>query len=353
MEAFINGATCISHHNTVDETFFFEGCSPFAPSPFLKVAPFEHKNYIPSAMSRRASHILKMGITAGMMTLERAGIKSPDAIVVGTGMGCFEDTDKFLRALVDNEEQLLTPTSFIQSTHNSVAGQIALLTKCQGHNFTYVHQNNSFESALLDALMLLKEGEAQQVLVGGIDELNAPLQELFERAGHIKAAEDLKELLWESTSKGSVAGEGAAFFNLSKKRNANSLAKIRGVKTIQKTNSGEELLEMALEFLSELAIKKSEIDLVLSGRSGDVEKDLKLKEFESRLNIPLAYFKPLCGEYFTSGAFALWLGTSIIKKQLVPGCIPSDQTKPNSLRNILIVNHHSDELYSLICVSAC
>lgn len=353
MEAFINGTTCISHHNTVDETFFFENCSPLSPSSFLHVAAFDHKNHIPSAMSRRASHILKMGITAGMMTLQRAGIKRPDAIVVGTGMGCFEDTDKFLRALVDNEEQLLTPTSFIQSTHNSVAGQIALLTQCQGHNFTYVHQNNSFESALLDALMLLKEQEAQQVLVGGIDELNPPLRELFERAGHIKAEEHLGEPIWKSTSRGYSAGEGAAFFSLSNESNSNSIARIRGVRTIQKTDSGEELLKKCGEFLSDLNIKKGEIDIVLSGINGDVEKDKNLQKFEGLLELPVAYFKQVCGEYFTSSAFALWLGTSIIRKQHVPACLHSDQLKQGPFRNILIVNQYSDELYSFMCVSSC
>lgn len=353
MEAFINGATCISHHNTVDESFFFKNCSPLSPSSFLLAAAFEHKEYIPSAMSRRASHILKMGITAGMMTLKRAGINSPDAIVVGTGMGCFEDTDKFLRALVDNEEQLLTPTSFIQSTHNSVAGQLALLTKCQGHNFTYVHQNNSFESALLDALMLLKEQEAQQVLVGGIDELNAPLQELFERAGHIKAKENLGEPIWQSNSKGYSAGEGAAFFNLSNENNSNSIAKVRGVKTIQKIDSGEDLFNKSLNFLSELKINKNDVDLVLSGISGDTEKDVKLKQVEGLLKLPVAYFKHLCGEYFTSGAFALWLGASIIGKQELPDCMHSVQLQPGRIKNILIVNHYSDELYSFMCVSSC
>lgn len=353
MEAFINGSTCISHHNTVDETFFFENCSHLSPASFLFAAAFEHKNHIPSGMSRRASHILKMGITAGLMTLQRADIKSPDAIVVGTGIGCFEDTDKFLRGIVQNDEHLLNPTAFIQSTHNSVAGQIALLTKCQGHNFTYVHQNNSFESALLDGLMLLKEDEAQQVLVGGTDELNVPLQELFERAGHIKAKEHLGEPIWKSTSRGYAAGEGAAFFILSNKGNSNSLAKIRGVKTIQKTNSGEHLLGKCEEFLSGLNVKKSEIDLLLSGISGDFEKDKKIVQFESQLELPVAYFKQLCGEYFTSSAFALWLGASIIKRQQAPRCLNSGQPKRGPFKNVLIVNHYSDQLYSFMFLSSC
>ena len=51
----------------------------------------------------------------------------PDAIITGTGLGCLEDTEKFLTAMVTNKEEFLTPTSFIQSTHNTVSAQIALL----------------------------------------------------------------------------------------------------------------------------------------------------------------------------------------------------------------------------------
>ena len=76
--------------------------------------------------------VVKMGVSAAMMSMKKAGLEKVDAIITGTGMGCYEDTDKFLRSMLDNKEQLLTPTAFIQSTHNTVAGQIALIFKCSG-----------------------------------------------------------------------------------------------------------------------------------------------------------------------------------------------------------------------------
>ena len=57
-------------------------------------------------------------------------------------------------------KNILTPTSFIQSTHNTVGGQIALGLECKGYNFTYVHASISFESALLDAQLQLAMDEA-------------------------------------------------------------------------------------------------------------------------------------------------------------------------------------------------
>jgi 3-oxoacyl-[acyl-carrier-protein] synthase II len=353
MEAYINSLACISHYNTIDESFFFEETSPTPSSNFLFITPPVYKDYIPANTIRRTSHILKMGISAGLMCLKNAKQEKTDAIIVGTAMGCFEDTDKFLRSIHENDERMLTPTSFIQSTHNTVAGQIALLVKCHGYNFTYVHQNLSFEYALLDALLLLKEGEADNILVGGVDELIPPLCELFERAGHIKKAEDLNELLWESTSKGYVAGEGACFFNLSSKPTDKSVAKINGLKTIQNIKGTEDLISQTDLFLEELGLKKEEISLVLSGINGNADTDKTLSNFNSQINLPIAYFKNLCGEYFTASAFALWFASIIIKRQSIPSSVFPDGKTISDIKHILIVNYHTYHHYSLTCVSLC
>ena len=353
MEAFINSLACISPHNTISADFFFEETSEKPASNFLAIVPPVYKDYIPVNTIRRTSHILKMGISAGLMCLRNSGVEKTDAIIVGTAMGCYEDTDKFLRSIDDNNERMLTPTSFIQSTHNTVAGQIALLVKCHGYNFTYVHQNLSFEYSLQDALMLLKEGEAQTILVGGVDELNPPLKELFERAGHIKKTEHLNEKLWESKTPGYVAGEGACFFNLSLTKQEKSIAKINGIKTIQTISGSKELQTITELFLKELNLSINDISLVLSGINGDSQKDSHIKTFTSETKLPVAYFKHLCGEYFTSSSFALWFAANILHKQKIPTCALPSSHSPKNIKHILVVNYYPDQQYSLMCVSQC
>lgn len=345
--------SCISPQNTVDENFFFEDSPAMPDSNALRIIPAEYKNYIPANMIRRSSHILKMGISAGLMCLKKNKDIVPDAIIVGTAMGCFEDTDKFLRSMDENQERTLTPTSFIQSTHNTVAGQIALLVKCHGYNFTYVHQNLSFEFALLDAMLLLKEKEATNILVGGVDELIPPLIELFDRAGYLKKTEDLNTELWKSQTKGHVAGEGSSFFSLSSVKSETSIAKLNGLKTIQLLKDKIELQDYINDFLNEIGIKKEELSLILSGVSGDIETDVLLNEFGSEQKIPLAYFKQYCGEFYTSSSFALWFACSIIQKQYVPKSAADHKNIPEKIKHILIINQYQNKHYSLICVSAC
>ncbi len=110
---------------------------------------------------------------------------------------------------------------------------------------------------------------------------------------------------------------------------------------------------MSKQFLSEQGIEMSQVSLVLSGNCGDQLMDKKITEFNNKVNLPIGYFKNLCGEYFTSSGFAVWLATQIINRQTVPQAILKSPVEFSTLKNILIVNHYHDKEYSLICVSAC
>ena len=205
MEVFINGIGLISPKPTFEGTgYSLSSIQVDAPDRLRCIEP-DYKNYINPSLLRRMSRMIKMGITAAKICLANAGVEKPGAIITGTGLGCIEDTEKFIHSIIENNEELLTPTPFIQSTHNTVGGQIALLLNCHEYNFTYVHRGISFESALSDASMLLQENSADTVLVGGIDELTDNSFKLLKQLGIYNQR--------------TVGGEGAAFFLVSGKKN--------------------------------------------------------------------------------------------------------------------------------------
>ena len=115
----------VSAQKTFDSEFLSEVSVNETENVLYAQQP-SYKEMIPPAMIRRMAKGVKMGIYASTKALEEAGIEQPGAIITGTGMGCVEDSEKFLKAILDNDEQFLTPTSFIQSTHNTVGAQIAL-----------------------------------------------------------------------------------------------------------------------------------------------------------------------------------------------------------------------------------
>ncbi|MEG1983123.1 MAG: beta-ketoacyl synthase chain length factor [Alistipes sp.] len=137
------------------------------------------KAIVPDAMMRRRmSRIVRDGVIAATVC---AGECQLDAIITATAYGCLADSEKFLRTLLDSNEELLSPTPFIQSTFNTIGATIALLRQDHCYNITYAHGSASFSTALLDAMMLIEEHEALHVLVGAIEELTPTLRILLER----------------------------------------------------------------------------------------------------------------------------------------------------------------------------
>src|SRR5690554_3696017 len=210
-KVYINSVASISPQKTFDNSVFLDEIIEYNDNVITAFDP-DYKQYISPAAARRMAKGIKMGVVASKIAMEEAGVETVDAIVTGTGMGCMIDSEKFVSAIIDNNEQYLTPTSFIQSTHNTVAGQIALGIECKGYNFTYVHSAISFESALLDAKMQLENDEATNILVGGVEELGAHTTKVHRTINHIKPHPiSISEML-KSKTQGTVFSEGADFF---------------------------------------------------------------------------------------------------------------------------------------------
>jgi 3-oxoacyl-(acyl-carrier-protein) synthase len=357
---YINGLGNVSPQNTTDSSQFLEEPLSFEASQLRCIDP-GYREFIPAEMIRRMGRIIKMGVAASKLCLRDAAAGSataediiPDAIITGTGLGCVEDTEKFLASMIRNNEEFLTPTSFIQSTHNTVAGQIALLLKCHGYNFTYVHRGISFESALTDAMMQIQMGEFTNVLVGGSDELTANSFAITSRMGYWKQKPVQTLKLLDDHRRGTIAGEGASFLFLEKHKTGNTYARLVGVSTFLKPDSHEAVSKRLHDFLAAHDLTITDIDLLIMGLNGDPRTDIvyhALAETDFQ-NTPLAYFKHLCGEYHTAPAFAAWLAAMVLKTQTVPEIVRFNKSNlPASIEHVLIYNHFQGNNHAFILLS--
>ncbi len=352
MKIYINGMGAISPQHTHNGVVLKDGLQQLAQIRNDCVEP-EYGNYIDPKQIRRMSRIVRMSVVASKQAQQDAGIETPDAIIVGTAFGCLEDTYSFLSKLVQFKEDMLSPTAFIHSTHNTIASQIALLFQCRGYNSTYVHKNISFESALLDGQLLIHEGTANQVLVGGVDEIIDAQFSILNRMGSYKK-ENKSPISVSNTgrSKGTIAGEGSIFFSLSSTKKENCYAEIKSIKTLSFSDVSE-FSKMTQDMLHSNNIPKP--DLVLAGYNGDVAEDAIIDEYLKSMdlkNVTMA-FKNYCGEYGTASAFALWLASSILKEEKMPEVFNLDAMNLGKIKNILIYNHLGNVHHSLILVSAC
>ncbi len=344
---FINGMGIVSVQKTFDSEFLSEVVVNETENVLYAQQP-SYKEMIPPAMIRRMAKGVKMGIYASTKALEEAGIDLPEAIITGTGMGCVEDSEKFLKAILDNDEQFLTPTSFIQSTHNTVGAQIALGLQCKNYNFTYVNGAVSMETALIDAKMQLDNNDLDNVLVGGIDETSQHTLELFKLNQIIKREEDKPYTVLNSNSKGVVFAEGANFFALANTLTDNTYAKIEDV-SIYNALQPEQVVSFVTEFLKANNLSVSDIDAVVLGNNGDITYD-GYYDISSTLfaNVPQIFYKHISGEYNTASGFGLWIAANVMKQQQIPAIVQMNGLQKDKYKNILLYNQYLGKDHSLI-----
>lgn len=311
-----------------------------APAPRLRCVEPDYAAFIDPRLIRRMSRVVKMGTAAAMACLREAGLEQPGAILTGTTYGCMEDTEQFLHKMVAQNEEMLAPTAFIQSTHNTIGGQIALMLQCHAYNNTFVHRAFSFEHALMDAMLLLREGEAPNALVGGLDEITDSLHRVLGRFDLYKNDGYDPE--------GTVAGEGAAFFLLSPEKTAEPAAQLIDVATFYKP---ENLADQVKAFLYKNNLNAPDIELLLWGKNGDSRYDGLYDALAGQVfpDTTATGFKHLCGEYPTATAFGAWLAVQILTGKEVPRVLlPESGVLP---KRILIYNHFYNIHHSFILLT--
>lgn len=143
----------------------------------------DYREYIAPSEGRRMGKLMKAAIITSLKALRKAGVERPDAIITATAFGMLETSEKFLNDMLENDEEMLSPTLFMQSTHNTLSSAIAIRTGCHGYNMTYSQGKDSLEWALRDARRLIESGKAKTVLVGCHDEATPTFQDIFHRLG--------------------------------------------------------------------------------------------------------------------------------------------------------------------------
>jgi 3-oxoacyl-[acyl-carrier-protein] synthase II len=308
----------------------------------------DYSKWLDIKQLRRMSRVMKMGAAAAKLALQRAGINVPDAIITGTGLGCQDDTGIFLKKMIEFKEEALNPTPFIQSTHNTIGSHIAFLLQCLSYNQTYSHGAFSFESAVLDGLLHLTENNHQKILVGTTDEITNHSHAIIERFGILKRNSHNSLEIFKSQTSGTLHGEGSAWFVLSGQPDTFKI-KVEAVETFF---NPEKIDFDILKFTDRCGLTTNDIDLVLSGKSGDFKLDNDMDSDISKIlpSTVVGVFKHLCGEYFTATSFALWLAYSILKSGKIPSAIVEQQVT-QCPKKILIYNRYLESHHTLMLVT--
>jgi len=300
---------------------------------YVRAVDPDFKQFISAGDARRMGKLLKRALATSLSALQEGGIDNPDAIITGTGFGSIENTELFLDALVREGEQLLKPTQFMQSTHNTASSLIGIHTHCHGYNSTYSQKGFSFDSALYDAWMQFRIGRIRSALVGSHDEMSPVFSGFVRKAGHVK--------------KGEICSEAAVSVLLAEGGD-NAYCTLEGVKLFD--TPSEDTLSKVLADMTD-----DGIDAVMTGMSGNSENDSWYAFLDSLLpGVPQLRYKPLFGVNFSSSATGFYAAASCLRNGKVPAVLSASGKPVECSKGILVVNvvegrHYSFSLLKPVC----
>lgn len=342
---YIHQSTCISAQQTFLSTDIYK-LNESVGNKLQVVEPIYSD--IPSNILRRMGKAVRIGVGAALPLVKNT---STDGIIIGTANGGMEDCIKFLNQIISYQEGMLTPGNFVQSTPNSIASQVSLLSNNKGYNITHVHRGLAFENAVIDAGMLLREHPANNYLLGGVDEISAYNHNIDFLAGWYKKEAFSSTDLYITDSAGSIAGEGAAMFLVNGIKAA-STARLQAI-TILHTENTETIRDQLKQFLNRELKAGETIDLFLTGENGDNRFRHYTETCEALLepDVTVARFKHLTGEFATASAISLWLACMILRTQQMPQHMIKRQPSNNKkYERILIYNNYKSVQHSFVLV---
>lgn len=344
---FIQDMLCISPQDTFGDSFFEKGIKHFDTDKYIAQEP-SYGDLIPMNQLRRMSKSVRMSMGTGFSLLK----KHPDieSILVGSAIGSVDSALKFLVQLIEYNEDTLTPTHFVQSTSNAIAGVLAQLGNVTGYNNTHVTVGVPFETALLDALLLFQENKIKKILIGGVEEYSDAYYNINLNRGIWKDEMLPSTQVLTSNTKGTIAGEGASFFVLNSTKSEESIAEIVDVMVFS-FPTNDELIERILHFLALNKLSPQDIDVVVLGRNGDVVTDQYYNVVQEKL-FPakqIVVYKNLVGDFSAVSSFATWLGAKIISGLALPQeMIWLNATPVQNPQYVLLYNHEEGDNHGLI-----
>lgn len=326
---FIEAAEQISCQAPLSEDWM---TNPIVPgSPYQRSADPNFRDFFPPLVARKMGRLIKRAVVTSLRAMEHSGIAVPDAIVTGTGLGCVENTELFLTALTDHGEELLQPTQFMQSTHNTIGSMIAIHTGNHGYNSTYSQKSASMESALLDAYTQMRLGAIDSALVGAHDEVTPTYYTLLEKIGYVGADGQ------------TPCCEASASIMLGREKEG-SLCRLDSV-SMACCPTKEELFAI---------VSQSVPDVVMLGINGNEANDRPYADILNLLgdvSIPAAQYKSVFGECYSASGLGLYALAHCLDRGVVPAHMSLSGKEITGIKTALFINHSDGINFAFVKLS--
>ena len=337
--------------------------------PFARSVDPSYKDYFSPIEARRMGKILKRAVATAKEAIKDSGLDTVDAIITGTGFGCMENSELFLNALSTEGEQLLKPTYFMQSTHNTISSLVAIQTKNHGYNVTYAHKGISFDSALQDAWLQFRLGKIDSAMVCGHDEMTETFYHILKKGGVMGQDDEMcgeaaVSIVMASASHCEEARrsnpEESALRLLRqaqepKAQGPHPLCKLTGFQMLHQPTMNT-MIDAVAQLLQSAGKSLADVDYILTGISGNHSNDEAYLQETKPLfgDKPLLKYKHLFGESFTASGIGLYVAAQCLKAGRVPAAlfVNPKEVSDKQPKCVLLYNRSDGKNVSLTLLEA-
>ena len=140
---------------------------------------------------RRADNISKNVLLCSFKALDQAGLNGAEhkdtGISLAMGAGALTSTVKFMDSIIEDGDELSSPTAFASSVHNFAALVLSVFLKIKGPCVITGQFDSSFAAALLTAQQFIAKGMCGKVLLAVTEDVNPLLADILSKNNDLLA----------------------------------------------------------------------------------------------------------------------------------------------------------------------
>jgi len=322
-----------------------------------EVKGFDPSNYMDSKLARRTSRPVQFAIAAARIALQDADLhvneENSDSVgvILDTGGGGMADIEEETKVLLEKGPRRISPFFIPNMMPNAPACQISIITGAKGPVIASTMACASGNHAFVEAMHILRRGEAEAIIAGGTESAITPLAfAAFGRMGALSTRNDEPERAcrpFDRDRDGFVYGEGAAVMILETLehalgRGAHIYAEVAGggitsdaYHITAPDPEGEGAARAMKRALEDAQMKPGEIDVIFAHGTGtslnDVSETKAIKKAlgEHAYRVAISATKSMVGHLLgAAGAISAVAAVLAIRDGIIPPTINLETPDP-------------------------
>ncbi len=322
-----------------------------------EVKGFDPNDYMDRKLARRTSRPVQFAIAAAKMALKDANLQVNEengpsvGVILDTGGGGMADIEEATKVLLERGPRRISPFFIPNMMPNAPACQISIIAGAKGPVIASTTACASGNHAFVEAMHILRRGEAEAIITGGTESAITPLAfAAFGRMGALSKRNDEPERAcrpFDRDRDGFVFGEGAAVMILETLehalgRGAHIYAEVAGgsitgdaYHITAPDPEGDGAARAMKRALEDAQMKPEEIDVIFAHGTGtllnDVSETKAIKKAlgEHAYQVAISATKSMVGHLLgAAGAISAVAAVLAIRDGIIPPTINLETPDP-------------------------